>query len=207
MDKQSRLEREGYIEDATYRLLEEKGYAATSMLSIAKAAGASNETLYRWYGDKAGLITALVARNAAATREILEKSVQENSDPLKTLEYIAPLLLSMLLGRRAVCLNRAAASDISGQVGAALAAARRDAVMPLIRQVMQRGLDSGNLVAPAAVEAAEVFIGLLAGDLQVRRVNRSLKFPGTSEIADRSRRAIEIFGRLYLPAKAAADMG
>lgn len=177
------------------------------MLSIAKAAGASNETLYRWYGDKAGLITALVTRNAAATREILEKAVQENSDPLKTLEYIAPVLLSMLLGKRAVCLNRAAASDIGGQVGAALAGAGRDAVMPLIRQVMQRGLDSGNLVAPTAVEAAEVFIGLLAGDLQVRRVNRSLKIPGTSEIADRSRRAIEIFGRLYLPAKAAAEIG
>lgn len=194
-----RQRREERIEEAAYRLLEERGYGATSMLSIAKAANASNETLYRWYGDKVGLIKALVARNADATRNSLQNAIKEDADALDTLAEIAPMLLSMLLGERAVCLNRAAASDPSGQVGAALAAAGRDAIMPLIETIIQKALDSGQLVAPEAREAAEIFLGLLVGDLQVRRVNRSLRALPEGEVADRSRRALQLFSRLYAP--------
>ncbi|MCP4433742.1 MAG: TetR/AcrR family transcriptional regulator, partial [Gammaproteobacteria bacterium] len=50
-----RSARQYRIEEATYELLAESGYHACSMLSIAKRAKASNETLYRWYGDKVGL--------------------------------------------------------------------------------------------------------------------------------------------------------
>ncbi|MEQ8740678.1 MAG: helix-turn-helix domain-containing protein, partial [Hoeflea sp.] len=63
MREETRAARQAQIEQAAYEVLEEKGYAATSMLAIAKRARASNETLYNWYGDKTGLFRALVVRN------------------------------------------------------------------------------------------------------------------------------------------------
>ena len=55
MARSKRDIREEEIEAAAYRLLEERGFAGTGMQAIAQAAHASNETLYRWYGDKTGL--------------------------------------------------------------------------------------------------------------------------------------------------------
>ena len=64
MARSKRDIREEEIEAAAYRLLEERGFAGTGMQAIAQAAHASNETLYRWYGDKTGLYRALITRNA-----------------------------------------------------------------------------------------------------------------------------------------------
>jgi AcrR family transcriptional regulator len=166
------------------------------MLTIAKSANASNETLYRWYGDKAGLVKVLVERNAATVKSKLQAAIQSDADALSTLSEIAPVLLSMLLGERAVCLNRAAAADTSGELGAAIAAEGRDAVFPLINRIMQAAIDQGALNAPSAGWAGEAFINLLVGDLQVRRVNRSMLEPDEQTIAKRARDAMLTFCQL-----------
>ena len=62
--------RKNEIEAAAYTLLAEKGFGGMSMLTLAKTARASNETLYRWYGDKLGLVSRMIARNAAEAREL-----------------------------------------------------------------------------------------------------------------------------------------
>ena len=58
-----KLESKLRIEQAAYELIDEFGYDGISMLKIAKRAKASNETLYKWYGDKKGLFSALVETN------------------------------------------------------------------------------------------------------------------------------------------------
>ena len=60
VDDEARQRREAAIHAAAYALLAEHGYGGTSMLRVARAARASNETLYRWYGGKDGLFTAMV---------------------------------------------------------------------------------------------------------------------------------------------------
>lgn len=99
------------IEDAAYKMLGEKGYAGTSMQAIARAAKASNETLYNWYGDKKGLMAALIARNTNVVLAALSDA--HDGDPLAQLARIGPILLEMVLGPRAIALNRAAAADAS----------------------------------------------------------------------------------------------
>ena len=56
MKSETRTERQKQIESAAYLVLEKKGFSGASMLAIAKQAKASNETLYRWYKDKNGLV-------------------------------------------------------------------------------------------------------------------------------------------------------
>ena len=63
-DRKEKRARE--IEAAAYALLEAKGFEGLSMQSVAKMAKASNETLYRWYGDKIGLFEARSSRNCMA---------------------------------------------------------------------------------------------------------------------------------------------
>ena len=127
-DKQE--ERRTQIEEAAYRMLGEKGYAGTSVQAIARAAKASNETLYNWYGDKKGLMIALVARNT----EVVRTTLAENAagDPMAQLARLGPVLLGMVLGPRAVALNRAAAADPSGDLGRAISAGGREVVAPMV---------------------------------------------------------------------------
>lgn len=196
MPGETRDAREARIHEAAYRLLAERGYAGASMLSIAKAAKASNETLYRWYGDKRGLFARLVAGNADAIRRELAAALAAEDDPLTSLERIAPLLLAMLLGEKAVMLNRAAASDETGELGAAIAAHGRESVAPLVEQLLGRAIEAGLVAAPGAGKATEWFLSLLIGDLQVRRVIRVLPEPGDDEIRARAQDALAAFLRL-----------
>ncbi|NVO29416.1 TetR/AcrR family transcriptional regulator [Donghicola sp. C2-DW-16] len=157
------------IEDAAYEVLRDKGYGAASMLSIAKKAKCSNETMYRWYGDKVGLFRALVERNAQQAVTVLNDALDQNVEPLQTLRDLGPVLLSALLDEKAVALNRAAAADTTGELALALAQAGRGTVAPLIEDVIQRAVTTGAISGPAD-EATEVYLSLLIGDLQIRRV-------------------------------------
>lgn len=168
MRTEKQASRRQEIEEAAYDLLAVSGYQGTTMQAVAQRAGASMETLYRWYGDKRGLFQALVSRNAQDVRTLLEASFAEGGDPQAALAMLGPQLLALLLGERAVALNRAAAADGSGELGAAIGAAGRNAVLPLITRLFALiGADRG---AATPDEIAETYINLLVGDLQVRRV-------------------------------------
>ncbi|WP_226951147.1 TetR/AcrR family transcriptional regulator [Rhizobium terrae] len=184
------------IEKVAYKLLDERGYRGTSMLGIAKAAKASNETLYRWYGDKNGLFKTMIESNARETKVALAAAVRDDADPLATLEHVAPILLSMLLGEKAISLNRAAASDESGELGTMIAAGGRDCMFPLIEKLIARGLATGVLAAPSARLATEWFLGLLIGDLQTRRVIGTLPLPSDEDIRSRATAAASAFRKL-----------
>jgi AcrR family transcriptional regulator len=196
MREDTKTRRQAEIEAAAYELLKEGGYRSTSMLDIAKAANASNETLYRWYGDKNGLFKTMVESNARATKAALDAAIRDDMDPLETLGHVAPILLSMLLGDKAISLNRAAAADESGELGATIAAAGRDSVFPLIEKLIGRGLETAALAAPSTGVAAEWFLSLLIGDLQIRRVNRTLPEPSDETIRARAAAAMSAFGKL-----------
>lgn len=187
MDEETRRQREEAIFAAAYGLLAEHGYGGTSMLRVAKAAKASNETLYRWYGDKDGLFTAMVRENAGRTRQVLVEALEADADAWTALANVAPVFLHMILGDRAILLNRAAAADASGALGAALSAGGREEVMPLMVQLMQRICATGG----DARTATEWFLGLLVGDLQIRRIIGQLGAPSGPEIADRCAMALQ----------------
>ena len=190
MRDDKRQMRHDAITQAAYALLAEKGYDGTSMLSIAKAAKASNETLYRWYGDKRGLFEAMVRDNAAEVKTMLEAEMSSGGSPIDALRTIAPVLLSMLLGERAILLNRAAASDPSGELGAAIAKGERDAVQPLIAAVIEA---IETEVKPQGMSKADLFLGLLIGDAQIRRVLGVMPALPEDQIQARSNAAIAAF--------------
>lgn len=201
MRSSARADRQEKIEKAAYELLEAKGYAGTSMLSIATQAKASNETLYRWYGDKQGLFKAMVLRNAQEVKSLLEEELEAQHPPLKTLRRLGPKLLGLVLGSRAIALNRAAAADPTGELGAALAEGGRDAVVQLIAQVFQQARKAGVLQGLSTKDAVELYLNLLIGDLQIRRVIGVLPEPAAAEIKRRADRALKTLQKIAMPSK------
>ena len=169
MREETREKRHAAISEAAYQLVSEKGFTGTSMLAIAKRAKASNETMYRWYGDKIGLFRALITDNAQIAKSVLEQSVEQDLAPMDTLAKLAPVLLEMLVGDRAIALNRAAAADPSGVLGRALSEAGRESVAPLIGAVVVQAADRGELSMSTPPEVVGLFLDLLVGDLQIRR--------------------------------------
>ncbi len=194
MREDNRALRREQIEAAAYALLAEKGFQNMSMLAVSKAAKASNETLYRWYGDKIGLFKALIATNAERVAVRLRAAFDKSSQLDRTLAEIGPVLLSMLLGDRAVALNRAAAADASGVLGEALAEEGRGKVFPLMVDLFGKLVARGKLTGNPA-ELAALYIDLLVGDLQIRRATGALGPLRDRVIEDRARLAQE---RLFM---------
>ena len=187
MKEENRLKRQGEIEQAAYALLREDGYGNISMLKVAKRAKASNETLYRWYGDKLGLFGALVAKNAEEAKRLLNAALAEKSDPQQVLEALGPVLLGILLSPQAIALNQAAASDASGELGQALADAGRETILPMLVKVL------ATAYGEEASSAAELYLRLLVGDLQIRRVIGQMPAPDRAFIEARAQEALDLY--------------
>lgn len=194
--EEKRSLRQRQIEVAAYQVLEAKGYGGTSMQGIARQARASNETLYNWYGDKQGLFRALVTRNAEEVKTHLEAELKTDHDALSILGSFGPKLLNLLTGDRAVALNRAAAADSSGELGATLSKAGREAVFPLLEKVLLRARNEGQLDFEHSDEAVGLYLDLLIGDQQIRRVIGRLPCPSTEFCEERSMRAVRHLRKL-----------
>lgn len=187
------------IEAVAYDLLKRDGYDGTSMLAVARAAKASNETMYRWYGDKNGLFESMVQVNAAEVQNTLATLTQGTTPPLEVLGRIAPVLLTMLLGDRAIALNRAAASDPTGALGKAIAQGGRETVLPLLKKVMTDAINAGELSPPAEGEIAALFMHLLVGDQRVRRIIGILAAPSPCAVEAQVKTAMAQFRALCRP--------
>lgn len=170
MRTENKAARKERIEAAALELLAEKGYLATSMLAVARRAKASNETLYNWYGNKQGLFRSLVETNARDVKTLLQNDLAQHRPPDATLEALGPLLLGLLVSDKAITLNRAAAADPSGELAEQLTQAGRETVAPLIADVFLKARDAGILTFDDAARAVGLYLDLLVGDLQIRRV-------------------------------------
>lgn len=191
MRDENKAARKDRIEAAALELLAQKGYLATSMLSVAKRARASNETLYNWYGNKQGLFRSLVETNAGEVKSLLENDLAHEQAPEATLRALSPLLLGLLISEKAITLNRAAAADPSGELAAELTQAGRDTVATLIADVFVKARNAGILSFDDAAEAVGLYLDLLVGDLQIRRVLGAVPVMTQPEIDRRAAAALE----------------
>jgi AcrR family transcriptional regulator len=153
---------------------------------VARRARASNETLYNWYGNKQGLFRSLVEANAGEVKALLENDLAQDRPPEATLKALGPLLLGLLISDKAITLNRAAAADPSGELARELTQAGRDTVAPLIADVFVKARDAGILSFDHAGQAVGLYLDLLVGDLQIRRVLGAVPAMTQSEIERRA---------------------
>lgn len=187
------------IEEAAYAILRDTGYKGTSLLSVALRARVSNETLYKWYGNKQGLFRALILSNVDAAKSFLEDALSNGGDPLEKIGLLGPLLLSLVTSEKAIALNRAAAADASdtNTLGPAVRELGRETIAPLLTNLIEAAAAQGFLRCDDAATAAEIYFRLLIGDLQIRRVIGVEREPSPLEIERRAAQAMTLFRQLY----------
>lgn len=112
------------ILDAASRVVTEKGLTATTTADIAKVAGVSIGSVYRYFPDKTAVLRAVLERNLLRYRERLEE-VERASPPRDWREAVDTAYETYVemcrtdIGFRAVSGAALAASDVRGAHGVA----------------------------------------------------------------------------------------
>jgi AcrR family transcriptional regulator len=199
--RRSSAERREEILGVALSVLAERGYRGASMLEIARRARASKETLYAWFGSKRGLFEEIVSWQAERVDAVIAPKLEhdDEEDPSEVLRGFALELQRLLLGERAVVINRAAISEAASDPTLAriLTARGRGSVVPKLVRYLEGQRESGRLDYEEAGTAIETLIGLAVGDRQVRRLLGALPIPEPEEMEERAERATRAFLALF----------
>lgn len=163
--------RQQQVLTAALELLVEGG-AGLTMTAVARRASCSKETLYKWFGDRDGLLTATVQWQAAKVRVPRVDRHRVARDELRaSIEQFARDLLGTLAGTISVTLNRLAVAhagtEKSGLDTIVLENGRLEMGRRL-KPVLEAGRDARLLRFDSSEEAFRTFFGLVVRDVQIR---------------------------------------
>lgn len=163
--------RQGEVLNAALALLVSVGDKLT-MAAVARKASCSKETLYKWFGDRDGLLVATVQWQAAKVRvPVLDRAHLDRRSLARSLEMFARDLLTVLAGEISVTLNRIAISHAgadSAGLGAIVLENGRRALGNRLKPVLEAGRNVALLKFPDSEEAFCTFFGLVVRDVQIR---------------------------------------
>lgn len=186
--------RRAEIVEAAFDALVEHGYEGVTMLDVAQRAGASKETLYRWFGDRERLFAELVERNAADAAATIEEALKDAGRPRATLVAFSTALLRLLTGPRSVALNRAAMG--SPELAKVLLASGRHTVGPLVGRYLAELHGRGTVLLDDPERAFRTLYGLVVRDAQIR-VLLGEDAPDEVEVAAQAAAAVDHFLQLH----------
>ena len=157
--------------DAALALMVEQGDQLT-MTAVASRASCSKETLYKWFGDRDGLLTATVQWQAAkVTVGSVDRQRLDLSSLAARLEEFAANWLSVISTETSIALNRMAVAHAGSDkrdLGAIVLENGRFAIARRLKPVLEAGRDAGLLAFDDAEAAFRTFFGLVARDVQIR---------------------------------------
>ncbi len=187
--------REQEVLAAVLDLMVEEG-DGFSMASVAKKASCSKETLYRWFGDRDGLLTATVKWQAS---KVILPSFQERDltleDYVIALREFASSWLTVLTGDVSIALNRLAVSHAGNgksSLGRIVLENGPFAIKTRLIPVFQLGNEAGFINCDPE-EAFRDFFGLVVADTQIRALLGEAHRPSEPEIQKFAQRAVEKF--------------
>ena len=200
LDPEALTERQQAVLDATLALMMEEGDALT-MSSVSRRASCSKETLYKWFGDRDGLLTATVRWQASKVHiPVIDKSRLELKSLAAALEQFARDWLSVISSPSSIALNRLAVSHAgSGKtnLGSIVLKNGRQAMGRRLEPVLEAARDAKLLTFDNADEAFRTFFGLVLRDLQIRLLLGDAIKLAAAQISADAERATQQFLALY----------
>lgn len=177
------------------RLLVDGGDKALTTAGLARAANCSKESLYKWFGDRDGLLSAMISYQASKVRTF-ERSGERLSPQtlIEHLELFARDLLDVLSGEISLALNRLAIGQTSrdgSKLGQMLLLRGRRQIDRRARALLDSGRRDGLLRFDDGDDAYHTLYGLIVSDLHVRLLLGEKPEPKTFDT--RARKAISAF--------------
>lgn len=193
--------RQNEVLEQALRLLVEGGDRALTTASIARAANCSKESLYKWFGDRDGLLTAMVRWQASKVRVVPVAREKLDAELLfSSLEHFARDWLLVLSGRTSVALNRLAVShSASGKsaLGDIVLSNGPVAMAKRLKPILEMGQEAKLLAFDDIDEAFRAFFGLVVRDMQIRLLLGDRQELTDAEVIRDARRATKQFFALY----------
>jgi AcrR family transcriptional regulator len=192
--------RQQQVLTAALDLLVEQGDRLT-MTSVARRASCSKETLYKWFGDRDGLLTATVQWQAAKVKAPHVDRYRLDAASLRlSIEQFARDLLGTIVGEVSVTLNRLAVTHAVGEesgLGAIVLENGPLAIRKRLKPVLEAGRDARLLRFDSSEEAYRSFFGLVVRDVQIRLLLGEAIHPTEAEVGKEAARATEQFFAIY----------
>ena len=163
--------RQQAVLEATLAALVEEGDALT-MSSVSRRASCSKETLYKWFGDRDGLLTATVRWQASKVNvPVVDKATLSRDALVSTLETFAGDWLAVISSGTSIALNRVAVSHAGSgksKLGDIVLKNGRNAMGFRLEPVLLAARDAGLLAFDDAQDCFRTFFGLVLRDTQIR---------------------------------------
>lgn len=190
--------RQSAVLEEALRLLVAGGERALTTAGVARAANCSKESLYKWFGDRDGLLSAMIAYQASKVRTLETEGERLTAQSLRDrLETFARDLLAVLSGDVSLALNRLAIGQVSresARLGELLLERGRRQIDRRARALLDAGQRAGLLFFAEGEDAYRTLYGLIVSDLHVRML---LGEPPVRDLEKRAGKAIHAFLRLY----------
>jgi len=192
--------RQQAVLDAVLALMVEEGDQLT-MSAVARRASCSKETLYKWFGDRDGLLTATVQWQASRVRaDNYDRQTLDAAALRKSLKDFAENWLSVITSQTSIALNRVAighAASGKSNLGGIVLANGRFAIGERLKPVLEAGRDTGLLSFDDAETAFRTFFGLIGRDVQIRLLLGDALRLSPAEIERDAARAVDQFLALH----------
>ena len=192
--------RQQAVLDAVLDLMVEEGDQLT-LDAVARRASCSKETLYKWFRDRDGLLTATVQWQASRVRAgQYEARALDVAALSESLRDFATTWLGVISSRASIALNRIAIGDAASRksnLGSIVLANGRFAIGDRLKPVLEAGRAAGLLAFDDSETAFRTFFGLVGRDVQIRLLLGDAIVFDAAEIRRDAARAVEQFLALY----------
>jgi AcrR family transcriptional regulator len=190
--------RQTVVLEHALRLLADGGEKALTTGRLAHAASCSKESLYKWFGNRAGIVASMIAYQSTKVRTFSLGGRRLTARGLSDeLLIFANDLLEVLEGPTSLAVNRLAiaqSADGNPRFGAMLLEKGRSQVENRAKTLLNAGRRSGLLSFDAADEAYHVFYGLVVSD---RHIQALIGKASTHDRKKVARLAVRLFLSLY----------
>lgn len=209
-DGEELTQRQREVLDAVLDLLVE-GSDTLTMTAVARRASCSKETLYKWFGDRDGLLTATVRWQASKVRTGNYDRAKLDATALReSLERFAVNWLRVISSKTSIALNRVAVSHAASgrsNLGQIVLANGRFAIGDRLKPLLEAARDAGLLAFDDTETAFRTFFGLVGRDVQVRLLLGDDLRLTEVDMARDARRATQQFFALHGAGKVPAKAG
>lgn len=192
--------RQREVLDAVLELMMQEG-GGFSVAKVARAASCSKETLYKWFGDRDGILTATVRWQASRVKAGAYDRQKLDASALKaSLEGFAANWLSVISSPTSIALNRVAvgqAGSDKSPLGRIVLANGRFAIGERLKPLLEAGREAGLIEFEDTENAFRTFFGLVGRDVQIRLLLGERLELSASQIAADSGEAVRQFLVLY----------
>jgi len=181
-------------------LIIERGYEGTNLDAICERAGCSKTSIYHYFGNKEGLLSALTEDVSLDLSQAFHAFYMKDMNVEEALRRYARLALRMILDEKHIAIVRATISAVwkYPHLGPAYYEVGAVTAQSALAQYFETQMLAGILNISDSVEAAKEFQGFLLWDRMLAQIVGARERPEDLEIETAADAAVQKFLVRYL---------